>query len=151
MCEAKPAAVRTGTAATTPRLDHVGLNVRDSDAMSEWYCRAFDLAPELTFDLDIGLRIVMLRSPSGERLELLHRAGSHPGLRAANPLEAAGTEGFGHICFDVPDLDSCFTALCAQGARAVLQPQPSPEPGVRMAWVHDPEGNLIELIQRAAG
>jgi catechol 2,3-dioxygenase-like lactoylglutathione lyase family enzyme len=51
----------------------------------------------------------------------------------------------------VPDLDACFTTLCPQGAWAVLQPQPSPEPGVRMAWVHDPEGNLIELIQRAAG
>ena len=34
-------------------------------------------------------------------MELLHRPGSGPGLRAANPAEAALTEGFGHLAFGV--------------------------------------------------
>ena len=36
--------------------------------------------------------------------------------------------------------------LLGLGAGGVLDPQPAPEDGVRMAWVHDPEGNLVELI-----
>ena len=132
-----------------PRFDHVGLNVRDLPAAVAWYRAAFGLEVELEFDLtEIDLRIAMLRSPLGHRLELLHRSGSRPGLRAADPVEAAATEGYGHICFDLPDLDSGFAAVVAAGARPVVEPRPSPEKGVRMAFVHDPEGNLIELIQR---
>lgn len=136
---------------TPPRFDHVGLNVRDLDAAIRWYRAAFDLDLEIAFDLErIGLRIAMLRSPLGHRVELLHRPVSQPGLRADNPVQAAETEGYGHMCFDVPDLDAAYTRLLAMDARPVLEPQPSPEKGVRMAWVHDPEGNLIELIQRAS-
>jgi glyoxylase I family protein len=29
-----------------------------------------------------------------------------------------------------------------------MAPQPSPEPGVRMSFLADPEGNLVELVQR---
>ena len=32
-----------------------------------------------------------------------------------------------------------------------MTPRPSPEPGVRMAFVADPEGNLVELLDRTAG
>jgi hypothetical protein len=30
-----------------------------------------------------------------------------------------------------------------------MPPQAAPEPGVRMSFVSDPEGNLIELLDRA--
>jgi lactoylglutathione lyase len=36
----------------------------------------------------------------------------------------------------------------ATGASGVLEPSPSPEPGVRFAFLADPEGNLIELVER---
>jgi predicted enzyme related to lactoylglutathione lyase len=36
-------------------------------------------------------------------------------------------------------------------AREVMAPQPSPEPGVRMSFLADPEGNLIELVERHPG
>ena len=131
------------------RFDHVGLNVRDLPAAVAWYCAVFGLQVELEFDLtEIDLRIAMLRHPLGYRLELLHRTSSQSGLRANSPVEAAATEGYGHVCFDLPDLDAGFAAVVAAGGRPVLEPRPSPEKGVRMAWVHDPEGNLIELIQR---
>jgi predicted enzyme related to lactoylglutathione lyase len=29
-----------------------------------------------------------------------------------------------------------------------MSPRPSPEPGVRMAYVADPEGNLLEVLDR---
>jgi catechol 2,3-dioxygenase-like lactoylglutathione lyase family enzyme len=71
-------------------------------------------------------------------------------LRAADPPTAVLTEGFGHIAFDVAGVDAAFDRLVGLGARAVMTPRPSPEPGVRMAFVADPEGNLVELLDRAA-
>ncbi|WP_456843720.1 VOC family protein [Cellulomonas sp. P5_C6] len=135
------------------RLDHVGLNVADLAAAQAWYCAAFGYATELEARVDaVDLDIVMLVHPTdGGRLELLHRSGSRPGLRAADPGQAALTQGFGHLAFDVVPLDATYDRLLALGARAVMAPQQSPEPGVRMAFVADPEGNLVELLDRSGG
>jgi glyoxylase I family protein len=133
-----------------PRLDHVGLAVRDLEAAAAWYCVALGYRRELTLRVGpIDLDIVMLRHPAhGDRLELLHRPGTAPGPRPAGPAEAALTEAYGHIAFDVVDLDGVYEALVGRGARPVMSPQPSPEKGVRMAFVADPEGNLVELLSR---
>jgi len=135
---------------TDPRLDHVGLSVHDLDAAAEWYCAAFGYRRELVLRVEaIDLDIVMLIHPGhGDRLELLHRPGSAARFKPADPAEAALAESFGHIAFDVPNLDLAFDRAIELGARAVMTPQPSPEPGVRMAFVADPEGNLVELMQR---
>ncbi|WP_036506302.1 VOC family protein [Nocardioides sp. URHA0020] len=133
------------------RLDHVGLTVADLDAMSAWYCQHLDLAIEFEFTLDhVDLRGAMLRSPVGWRLELLSRSGNEPGLRAADPVEAALTRGYGHVALDVPDVDAAYDALLAADAGDRMSPRPSPEPGVRMAYVADPEGNLLELLDRTS-
>jgi lactoylglutathione lyase len=137
---------------TEPRLDHAGLSVRDLGRAADWYCEAFGYALELKLRVDpIDLDIVMLiHRAHGDRLELLHRPESTPGLRAADPAEAALSEGFGHVAFDVGDLDATFERVVGLGARPVLTPRPSPEPGVRMAFVADPEGNLVEILSRGA-
>lgn len=137
------------------RLDHVGLNVADLETMSAWYAKALDLSLEFEFALDPALvgtdfRGAMLSSADGWRLELLSRPESGPGLQAADPVEAALTRGFGHVALDVPDVDAAYDALLAAGASDRMTPRPSPEPGVRMAYVADPEGNLVELLDRTA-
>jgi lactoylglutathione lyase len=115
-----------------------------------WYAAAFGLQREFATRVGaVDLEIVMLRSEDGGyRVELLHRPGSSPGLRAANPAEAALTEGFGHLAFGVTDLGEVHRRLLGLGAREVMAPQPSPEPGVRMSFLADPEGNLVELVER---
>jgi catechol 2,3-dioxygenase-like lactoylglutathione lyase family enzyme len=128
-------------------LDHVGLNVRDLDEMAQWYVRGFAYRVQTRFTLDdLGLRIVMLVDDGGRRFELLTRGSGTPGLRARNALEAAATWGLGHVAFQVPDLVATYERLVSSGASAVAQPRPSPEEGLWFAWVHDPEGNLVELI-----
>ncbi|MFC4785600.1 VOC family protein [Nocardioides sp. MAHUQ-72] len=140
----------TGTLQQTG-LDHVGLTVGDLDAMTGWWSTALGLDIELEFALDhVDFRGTMLRHPAGWRIELLHRPGSVAGLRAADPVEAALTRGFGHVALDVPDVDAAYAALVAAGATDRMSPRPSPEPGVRMAYVADPEGNLVELLDRTA-
>lgn len=130
-------------------LDHVGLHVGDLDAMTAWYVRSLNLWIDFDFALDeVAFRGVMLCGPGGYRIELLHRAGNRPGPQAAGPVEAALTRGYGHIALDVPDVEAAYVHLLAAGASDRMAPRPSPEPGVRMAYVADPEGNLIELLDR---
>ncbi|MFJ9535793.1 VOC family protein [Streptomyces sp. NPDC101225] len=133
------------------RLDHVGLNVRDLTAQTTWYRDVFGLKPVFDFHLEgPGLTGVVLAHPHGWRIELLARPGSSPGLRAPDPTTAVLTEGYGHFAVTTPELDPVYAALVAHGAGEVMDPGPSPEPGIRMAWVSDPEGNLIELIEKNA-
>jgi lactoylglutathione lyase len=135
------------------RLDHVGLNVADLAAAEQWYAEALGYERDFVARLDtFELDIVMLIHPTRrDRLELLHRPGSRPGLCADTPPEAVLTQGFGHVAFDVVGVDETFERLVALGARPVMEPRPSPEPGVRMAFVADPEGNLLELLDRSGG
>ena len=136
----------------TARLDHVGLAVADLGAAAAWYCDVFGLVPELSLRVDaIDLSIEMLIHPEfGYRVELLHRPGTGAAAagKPAHPAAAALRAGFGHVAFGVADLEGAFDRAVARGARPVMPPCPAPEPGVRMAFVTDPEGNLIELLHR---
>jgi glyoxylase I family protein len=139
--------------AVAARLDHAGLTVAGLAAAVSWFCEVFGLVPELSLRVEaLDLSIEMLIHPvHGYRLELLHRPGSRAGRKPGTPGEAALREGYGHIAFDVTDVDSAYHSALARGARAVMPPCPSPEPGVRMAFIADPEGNLIELLHRPPG
>jgi lactoylglutathione lyase len=136
--------------APAARLDHVGLAVADLAAATAWFCEVLGMVPELSLRVGpLDLSIEMLINPvHGYRLELLHRPGSVSTFRPGTPGEAALREGYGHVAFDVPDLDAGYARAVARGARPVMPPGPSPEPGVRMAFLADPEGNLIEFLHR---
>jgi lactoylglutathione lyase len=139
-------------AAPAATFDHVGISVADLGSAVDWYCAALGLAREFEFEVPhVGLRGAMLLSASGYRVELLERTGSaRQGPSPGSPDEAALYRGYGHMCLDVPDVDAVHAALLAAGAADRMPPRASPEPRVRMAFVADPEGNLIELIDRTA-
>jgi lactoylglutathione lyase len=132
------------------RLDHVGLAVADLAAEASWFCEVFGLVRELAVRVEaLDLSIEMLIHPEyGYRVELLHRPGSSSSGKPTSPAEAALRDGYGHVAFDVADLDAAYERAVARGARPVMPPGPSPEAGVRMAFVADPEGNLVELLHR---
>jgi catechol 2,3-dioxygenase-like lactoylglutathione lyase family enzyme len=90
----------------------------------------------------------MLLHPSGTRLELFERTGSKPGIQGLTPLEAHATRGYGHFALSAPEIDPVFQQALEAGASSVIAPSPSPEPGVRFAFLSDPEGNLVELVER---
>jgi len=129
------------------RMDHAGISVADLDEASRWYQRALGLSAERTFHAhSAGLRGVMLVHESGYRIELLHRPDSAGGIRAGGPDEAVLTRGYGHVAFTVADVATAFRALVDAGASARVPPCPAPREGALMAWVADPDGNLIELL-----
>lgn len=130
-------------------LDHVGLSVADLDAAVAWYAGAFGWRVAEPFEIaPLGIRGAFVVSEDGQAIELLERVGSAGGLRAPDPQVALLTRGYGHVCLRVPDTDRWFARLIDAGATPRLPPRDAPEPGVRFAFVADPEGNLIELLDR---
>jgi catechol 2,3-dioxygenase-like lactoylglutathione lyase family enzyme len=132
-------------------FDHVGLSVADLDAQRRFYGDALGLV-ELEEHVEVPaaqVRSVILRALSGLKIELIERAGSAP-QTFSDPLDGAGVQGYFHWALYVDDLDEAFAAVIAAGAREVSGPAGAARPGVRFAYVHDPEGNLLELIQPAA-
>ncbi len=130
-------------------LDHAGLSVARLDAALAFYGAAFGFAPEFEFSLPGEIRGAMLRLPAGGRLELFEHPASAGGLRAATPLDALASRGYGHFALAAPDIDAAYARALAAGAGERVSPRPSPEPGVRFAFLADPEGNLVELVERA--
>ncbi len=128
------------------RAHHVGLTVADMDRARAWYAEALGFELQLAFELPGGARGAMLRSPDGARMELFEVSEPYAGRGWQDPHTAMLTRGLGHVAFEVDDLDAVFGAATAAGDAAVWAPRPSPEPGRRMAFVHDPDGNLLELI-----
>ena len=55
--------------------------------------------------------------------------------------------GFGHVALGVEDLYATCDALRAKGARIVREPGPMQHGGSEIAFIEDPDGYRIELIQ----
>ena len=131
------------------QFDHIGLSVADLDAQIAWYTEGFGLLEANAFEIPpLGIRGTFLIGDGGIAIELLRREGSRPGLQAPDQATALLTRGYGHICLRVEDVDATFARLLALGAESRMPPSAAPEPGVRMCFISDPEGNLIELIDR---
>jgi catechol 2,3-dioxygenase-like lactoylglutathione lyase family enzyme len=133
----------------TMQIDHVGLSVGDLDAQVAWYQGIFDFPTALPFELGaVGLRGVFLCGPNDVAFELLERRGSSHAPTPGHPNEALLTQGWAHVCFRVDDVHGTYDAMIAAGATSLKAPGPAPEPGVTFAFVADPEGNLVELLDR---
>jgi catechol 2,3-dioxygenase-like lactoylglutathione lyase family enzyme len=130
---------------------HVSLAVLDLNAQEAWYSSAlgFTHAVERVQLAEPPVRTVVLQTPAGLRVELIERAGAKP-HRFPDPLAAAAIQGYGHWALQVEDLDTTFDRLTASGAAPVSAPADAATPGDRYAYIHDPEGNLLELIQVGA-
>ena len=57
-------------------------------------------------------------------------------------------DGYGHIALGVPDIHSTCNQLRAAGAKIVRDPGPMKHGTTVIAFVEDPDGYKIELIER---
>jgi catechol 2,3-dioxygenase-like lactoylglutathione lyase family enzyme len=132
-------------------FDHVGLSVADLDAQRNFYSEALGLSEvEEHFEMpEAHVRSAILRSPEGLKIELIERDGSES-QEFADPFDGARVQGYFHWALHVKDLDDTFASLLTAGAVEVSAPAEAVRPGARFAYVKDPEGNLLELIQPAA-
>ncbi|MDI5967082.1 VOC family protein [Streptomyces sp. SL13] len=128
---------------------HVSISVADLDAQQRWYQEALGLDEVVEcFELpEPPVRTTVLRGSGGLQVELIERAGSGRVREFDDPLDASRDRGYGHWAIAVDDLAHAFAHLTEAGGTPVWPPAPAVRPGARFAYVKDPEGNLIELIE----
>lgn len=129
-------------------FDHVGLSVANLDVQRRFYADALGMtvAEEELEMPDAGIRTAILRNAHGLKIELIERSGS-AAQEFADAYAGANVQGYFHWALYSNDLDATFVELLAAGATAVSTPGPAARPGARFAYVKDPEGNLLEIIQ----
>jgi catechol 2,3-dioxygenase-like lactoylglutathione lyase family enzyme len=134
------------------RFHHVSLSVADLDAQLDWYARSLGLTQVIErFELpEPRVRTVVLQAPNGVRIELIERAGSLRSEIYNDPLDTSRGQGYGHWALEVDDVNDVFARLVGSGGEPIWPPADAVQPGARFAYVKDPEGNLIELIQPPA-
>jgi glyoxylase I family protein len=125
-------------------LHHTAMSCSDPIAVERWYTRHFGFHRARVY-VPGPDQVVMLEA-GGVYLELFHSTEARPSPKVLG----AGPDysGFRHLAFKVDDLDATLAALGAD-APTTLGPVDMSGliPGMRVAWVSDPEGNIVELNQ----
>ncbi len=121
-------------------IEHVAIRCRDLEASVEYYRRMFDARVILKRERGESRRIVFLKI--GESMLELMEMG--PG---SAPLDAREHYGVHHIGMGTDDFESAYRDLKAKGAEFLGEPL-NPTPGIRLAFLRDPNGAVIELAFR---
>ncbi|MGX1675982.1 VOC family protein [Streptomyces sp. NPDC055400] len=130
-------------------VDHIGVSVGDLETMTAWWSTALDARVEYTVDRPaIAMRAAVLIDSTGFRLELLHREGSRPTHPRWDIATSLLSHGYGHLALRVDDVRAAFDRLVTLGATALAEPSAGSRPGMTIAFVADPEDNLIEIVSR---
>ena len=63
--------------------------------------------------------------------------------------DRAARHGWHHLAWEVEDVDAAFAELVARGVAVHSAPEsfPPEAPTMRIAFLRDPDGNLLELVQ----
>lgn len=118
-------------------LNHVGGPVHDLDA-------------SLTFYTDLGAQVVdhlFMEGPQVTRVHLQLGTGLIELLHSKNPAPDA-TYGLNHIGFMTDNLDADYARLIAAGYTELTPPKVAGSGQGRLAFLADPNGNRVELLQR---
>jgi glyoxylase I family protein len=129
-----------------PKLEfsHIGLSCKDPLAAERFYTKHFGFRRARVYLPGPG-QVVVIRAGSLE-LELFPSTEQRP----SPAVGGAGPDypGVRHVAFLVEDLDAKLAEMGAE-AKVTLGPVDMSQfiPGMRVAWISDPEGNIVELNQ----
>jgi len=93
----------------------------------------------------VRLEWVKLKAHDGFLLELLQYH-SHPQQAPCEPAPS-NQPGCSHLAFTVEDVEAACHRVVQLGGSVVNRPATSPDGNVKVAYCHDPEGILMELVE----
>jgi catechol 2,3-dioxygenase-like lactoylglutathione lyase family enzyme len=114
-------------------LRHVALNVRNFEAMTDFYVELLGFGIEWAPDAD------NLYLSSGVDNLALHRAG---------PAAPSGPSALDHLGVIVrtPDAVDAWAAFLGSRGVTIAAPPRTHRDGARSCYVHDPDGNSVQII-----
>ena len=125
-------------------LDHIGLKVTDLDRSLAFYTAVgYDVVGTVP-DTPFG-DLTMLRLPGDEFVTIELVSGS-------SQVDAPHGSGLNHFVITVESMDAALADLAAAGIAPDAPPtSPDGSDAFRTAWISDPDGNRIELVQWPPG
>ncbi len=128
----------------TLTFSHMAMSCKDPLKVERWYTKHFGFKRARVYLPGKG-QVVVLRSDN-VCLEIFPATKEAP----VAPVGGAGPEypGWRHMAFLVDDLDAKLLEM-GEEARLTLGPLDMSNfiPGMHVAWIADPEGNIVELNQ----
>jgi len=139
---------RSSSIFASMRGDHAAFRINELDPVVDWYKDKLDfrvigqmslngmtftqIAPvnDDTFRLDWSLALVLLIDTNNEDL-----------------ISSFDLHGWHHVGFRVDDVDETVAELRRRGVHITLEPTDNADWEMRVAFLADPWGNTIELIQ----
>ena len=116
---------------------HTCLNVADVDRSVEWYTENLDFEASWGFETPDGETVNRyVADENGVELQLSDTEGQEP---------AEAGDLWDHLAVKVDDVDAAFEAIDHHGV--VKAPADQPAAGARTAFVKDPDGHVVELIE----
>ena len=123
-------------------IGHVALRTKDVERSLDFYSGRLGFAEILRLHRDDGrLWLIYLRITDDQFLEIFPDAAGE----RAPPPEA---NGLNHLCLNVDDLERVVAQLRERGIPLTQGPKLGAD-GNLPAWIEDPDGNRIELMQMA--
>jgi glyoxylase I family protein len=119
-------------------VDHVAIAAKDSKALAQWYCDFLGL--RILFDNGKVPPTYLVGGDMGGVVEIMPDNGG--AVSSHQPLDP----GIRHIAFRVADFEAAYGKL--QGNVLGLTPAAPAAGGGQVAFFHDPEGNLIQIVSR---
>ncbi|TGL59749.1 glyoxalase [Leptospira ognonensis] len=135
---------------------HTGIVVRDLDRAFRFYealgfklwkreVESGDFISTVVGIENVKVETAKLKAPDNSMLELLQYH-SHP--KEKEIVNAPSNQlGCSHIAFSVIDIDKTCDFILQQGGSLVNPPALSANGLVKVAYCHDPEGVLLELVE----
>lgn len=133
-----------GEDSTSPRLLHAMLRVRDLEASMRFYCDGLGMNLLDRYDFEAGRFSILFLSYAGYRdgqaaLELTYNWDQQD--------DYSHGDGYGHVAIGVPDVPAMWARLAEFGGRQSTPPKSMMPGAPLLAFVTDPDGYAIELIQ----
>ena len=128
---------------TVSSIAHVAIRVRDVSRTLDFYVGRLGMREMMRLDRDGRLWLLYLRITDTQFLEVFPEG---TGERAAE-REAVG---YNHICLEVADIDLALRELAAADVPLMREKQMGAD-GNWQAWIEDPDGHRIELMQMMPG
>ncbi len=127
------------------RLLHTMIRVKDLDKSIDFYTRLLGMTLMRRKDYPTGEFTLAFVGYGDEAeqavIELTHNWGQE------EPYDLGS--GFGHLAVGVPDIYGTCERLAAEGVSIPRPPGPMKHGGSVIAFIEDPDGYKIELIERS--
>jgi lactoylglutathione lyase/glyoxylase I family protein len=131
------------------KIHHLTLRVPDAEGSKRWFVEKLDF--RVVFEWPMGEhRCVWLRSPgdNGAIIEIVGGNSPEPNPDFATVEETLEYGGYHHVSIEVRSVAETLAELRRRGVRTVGDPLDVIPIGLRVAFVADPWGNMVEIAER---